>query len=211
MNATKEIAADACPAELAVRLVLRGIDQDEAEHEGGWWPTSDGVEMGAKKLAEVVAIVRGLNSQLEHAQAALRPRATALDSIALMRAVMQADEAMVGRCLRGTTNWAAAIGRAVQDAVLAAQAPQQAAPDGWREGVEAVAKMLTKKADDYAAEYGHDDMGGLSFGSGDLANDRLDYHSNLLELAAEVRAMPAPTTTPTITHLPPDDTEGGST
>lgn len=46
-----------------------------------------------------------------------------LDSIALMKVVMRADEALAGRCTRGTTNWAAAIGKAVQDAVLAARAP----------------------------------------------------------------------------------------
>ena len=49
--------------------------------------------------------------------------APVLDSLALMKVVMQADEALSGRCTRGTTNWAAAIGKAVQDAVLAARAP----------------------------------------------------------------------------------------
>lgn len=39
-----------------------------------------------------------------------------------MKVVMQADEALVGRCIRGTTNWAAAVGKAVQDAVLQAHA-----------------------------------------------------------------------------------------
>lgn len=46
-----------------------------------------------------------------------------LNSIELIKVVMQADEAMVGRCLRGTTNWAAAIGKAVQEAVVAASPP----------------------------------------------------------------------------------------
>ncbi|MBH0073899.1 hypothetical protein I6E78_18305, partial [Pseudoalteromonas sp. NZS127] len=50
-----------------------------------------------------------------------------LDSLALMKVVMQADEALSGRCTRGTTNWAAAIGKAVQRAVVAA-APQPAPP-----------------------------------------------------------------------------------
>lgn len=49
--------------------------------------------------------------------------APVLDNLALMRVVMRADEALAGRCTRGTTNWAAAIGKAVQDAVLAARAP----------------------------------------------------------------------------------------
>lgn len=61
----------------------------------------------------------------------------------------------------------------------------------WRRGVEDVARMLGKKADDFAAEYGHDDMGGLSFGSGQHAELKQDYHTNLLELADEVRAMVA--------------------
>ena len=49
------------------------------------------------------------------------PSDAPLDSLALMKVVMQADEALLGRCTRGTTNWAAAIGKAVQDAVLAAR------------------------------------------------------------------------------------------
>lgn len=57
------------------------------------------------------------------AQAAGSVPAPVLDSLALMKVVMQADEALSGRCTRGTTNWAAAIGKAVQDAVLAARAP----------------------------------------------------------------------------------------
>lgn len=69
-----------------------------------------------------------MNATKEIATDAQPVSARPLNSIELMKAVMRADEAMVGRCLRGTTNWAAAIGRAVQDAVLAAQAPQQAAP-----------------------------------------------------------------------------------
>lgn len=62
-------------------------------------------------------------------------------------------------------------------------------PDGYAQGVEAVAKMLEKKADDFASENGYDDMGGLSFG-GNLNGELMrDYHSGLLELAEEVRAM----------------------
>lgn len=68
-----------------------------------------------------------------------------------------------------------------------------AVPDGWRSGVEAVAKLIEKKADDYALEYGHGDMGGLSFGSGSHAEAKSDYHSSLIELAAEVLDMIAPT------------------
>jgi hypothetical protein len=60
---------------------------------------------------------------------------------------------------------------------------------GWRQGVEEVAAMLTKKADDFAKEHGHDDMGGLSFGRGAHADAKLDYHSGLLEIADEVREM----------------------
>ena len=66
------------------------------------------------------------------AQAAGSVPAPVLDSLALMKVVMQADEALSGRCTRGTTNWAAAIGKAVQDAVLAARAPAESvtAPAG---------------------------------------------------------------------------------
>lgn len=62
---------------------------------------------------------------------------------------------------------------------------------GYAQGVEAVAKLLEKKADDYASENGYDDMGGLSFGGGRNAEAKRDYHSGLLELAEEIRAMPS--------------------
>lgn len=54
-----------------------------------------------------------------------------LDSLALMKVVMQADEALSGLFTKGTTNWAAAIGKAVQRAVIAA-APQPATADAVR-------------------------------------------------------------------------------
>ena len=63
------------------------------------------------------------------------------------------------------------------------------AAQGWKEGVEAVASMLQEKADDYANEYGHDDMGGLSFGEGMCGQIKMDYYNNLIELIEEVRAM----------------------
>lgn len=72
--------------------------------------------------------------------------------------------------------------------------PAQAS--AWVAGVEAVAKLIEKKADDYAMEYGHDDMGGLSFGSGQHAQAKADYHGSLIELAEEVRAMLAAAPTP---------------
>lgn len=64
-----------------------------------------------------------------------------------------------------------------------------AGPSEWCAGVEAVTKMLSKKADDFALEHGHDDMGGLSFGSGAHAEAKMDWHSGLLELEEEARAM----------------------
>jgi hypothetical protein len=81
------------------------------------------------------------------------------------------------------------IGKAAHAPFAKAAAPSAPAASGWQQGVEAVAKMLDKKADDYAMEFGHDDMGGLSFGSGDHAQVKLEYHSSLIELAEEVRAM----------------------
>lgn len=66
---------------------------------------------------------------------------------------------------------------------------ESAAPDGWRNGVEAVAQMIQQKADDYAQRFGHDDMGRLSFGQGAHAHAKLEYHSDLCELAEEARAM----------------------
>lgn len=66
-------------------------------------------------------------------------------------------------------------------------------PEGWQDGVEDVAAMLQEKADDYAEEYGYDDMGGLSFGGGMGGEVKMDYYNNLIELIEEVRAMLAAT------------------
>ena len=48
-----------------------------------------------------------------------QPTDAPLNSIELMKVVMQADEETRAFALRGTTNWAAHIGKAVQNAVLA--------------------------------------------------------------------------------------------
>ena len=67
--------------------------------------------------------------------------------------------------------------------------PAPSVPEGWQAGVEAVAAMLQKKADDYAEEYGYDDRGGLSFGGGMGGEAKMDYYNNLIELIEEIRAM----------------------
>lgn len=64
-------------------------------------------------------------------------------------------------------------------------------PDSFREGVEAAARLIDQKADVYAARFGHDDMGGLSFGTGQHADIKRDTHSVLIKLADEIRALHA--------------------
>ena len=72
-------------------------------------------------------------------------------------------------------------------------AQQPVVLEGWRAGVEAVVAMIEKKAADFAAEFGHIDMGALSFGIGHRADIKRDHHSSLVELAEEVRsALAAP-------------------
>ena len=83
--------------------------------------------------------------------------------------------------------------------------PAPSVPDGWRHGVEAVAAMIQKKADDYANEHGYDDLGGLSFGWGPHAEVNMDHHTGLLELADEVRAMVASPPKPTPWNPSPED------
>lgn len=65
---------------------------------------------------------------------------------------------------------------------------------GYVQGVEAVAKMLNAKADDYAKEFGFGDMGGLEFSR----EAQREYHSTLIELAEEVRAMVGAKPTPLV-------------
>ena len=71
---------------------------------------------------------------------------------------------------------------------------------GWRQGVEAAAAMLSKKADDFAREHGYADMGSLSFGCGSNADAKLDHHSLLCELAEEVRGLIPPTSAEGVEH-----------
>ena len=73
--------------------------------------------------------------------------------------------------------------------ILPGAQPAPSILEGWKEGVEDVAVMLQKKADDYADEYGYDDMGGLSFGGGVGGEIKMDYYNNLIELTEEVLAM----------------------
>lgn len=73
------------------------------------------------------------------------------------------------------------------DSPSSATAPS--VPDGWREGVESAARLIDMKAELYSTQFGHDDMGGLSFGTGAHAEIKMDHYTGLLELADEVRAM----------------------
>ncbi|HHA2894697.1 TPA: hypothetical protein ACOFC4_000259 [Stenotrophomonas maltophilia] len=69
---------------------------------------------------------------------------------------------------------------------MASRQPAQAVDLG--PGIEAAAKLIQKKADDYAEEFGYDDMGGLSFGRGHHAEVKSDHHAFMLELVDELRA-----------------------
>lgn len=42
---------------MSAREVLDGIDKTEDESDTGWWTTSKGQEFGARKLAEVEALL----------------------------------------------------------------------------------------------------------------------------------------------------------
>lgn len=93
-----------------------------------------------------------------------------------------------------SATWAAAWKAAKNHGAQAQPAPSMSSvPEGWQDGVEDVAAMLQEKADDYAEEYGYDDMGGLSFGGGMGGEVKMDYYNNLIELIEEVRAMLAAT------------------
>lgn len=43
-----------------IRIILKGIDQCEADDKDGWWETSTGAEFGAKRLVEVEDLIRAL-------------------------------------------------------------------------------------------------------------------------------------------------------
>ena len=78
--------------------------------------------------------------------------------------------------------------KAIEARVTGAQ-PAPSVPDTYAAGINAVAAMLQSKADEYAKEHGHDDMGGLSFGPGMGGQIKMDYYTNLIELTDDVRAM----------------------
>lgn len=65
--------------------------------------------------------------------------------------------------------------------------PAQAVDQG--PGLDAAASLIQKKADDYADEFGYDDMGSLSFGRGHHAEVKSDHHFFMLELVNELRAL----------------------
>ena len=67
--------------------------------------------------------------------------------------------------------------------------PAPSVPDGWKEGVEAAARLIDQKAERYANRFGIDDVGGLSFGQGPHAEIKMDHYTSMIELADEVRAM----------------------
>ncbi|MDN7654345.1 hypothetical protein QZM62_12910 [Burkholderia multivorans] len=83
------------------------------------------------------------------------------------------------------------IDRAILPALATSANETGAEGATWRDGVEAVAKMIEKKAADYLDEYGYveHDTGAVSWGLGNHADEKRDYHSSLVELAEEVRAM----------------------
>ena len=72
----------------------------------------------------------------------------------------------------------------------------QVAPEAYAKGIEAAASLLTRMADEYAAEHGHDDLGSLSFGSGPRAEAKMEWHSSLIELADEIRRIDGASPTP---------------
>jgi len=43
--------------EKEIRVLLKGIDKDELQHEEGWWSTSKGAEFGKEKLDELIRLV----------------------------------------------------------------------------------------------------------------------------------------------------------
>ncbi|MCA8411579.1 hypothetical protein LGN03_08990 [Burkholderia multivorans] len=83
------------------------------------------------------------------------------------------------------------IDRAILPALATSANETGAEGATWHAGVEAVAKMIEKKAADYLAEYGYveHDTGAVSWGLGNHADEKRDYHWSLVELAEEVRAM----------------------
>lgn len=72
-------------------------------------------------------------------------------------------------------------------AAAVAQEPVVQRTLGYEQGIQDAAKMLDTKADDYAKEFGFDDMGALEFSR----EAQREYHSTLVELAEEVRSMEA--------------------
>lgn len=80
-------------------------------------------------------------------------------------------------------------GRQVRVTPLYAAAAPAAPGIDLGPGINVAAQLIQKKADDYAEQFGHDDMGGLSFGSGRHADVKSDHHSFMLELVDELRAL----------------------
>lgn len=103
------------------------------------------------------------------------------------KAVILAANSGAHRKLDEASLWQTIANGMITPAHIAQPAPS--VPDTYAAGINAVAAMLQSKAAEYAKEHGHDDMGGLSFGSGMGGEIKMDYYTNLIELADDVRAM----------------------
>lgn len=188
-------SGDICPstgmseAEIALRNHLASwhvptrhcvvVERDWPEYESVWRMIEDRVSRAALSPAEqpglVVPEVAGIGRDADHSRAVvlyLRKEPNNDDIRAIQEAL---------RVARKTYMALAALSPAEQ--------PGQVVPEEWRAGVLAVATMVEKKADNYAAEFGSVDMGALSFGIGHRADIKRDHYHSLVELADEIRAL----------------------
>ena len=172
--------------------------------------------MGAEREAALLAKLEAAEKERDALRAALQHEADCVEAakaeIEALRAKIAAMEQQVPARLvtavayrwryRGAVKWQ--YGELTEETVQVAKEhnheiqslgvlpgahPAPSVPDGWKEGVEAAARLIDQKAERYANRFGIDDVGGLSFGEGPHAEIKMDHYTSMIELADEVRAM----------------------
>lgn len=164
------------------------------------------LDMAVMQLAESVGLI-GPASRVHDLHAAIQRFHDLICVNATIKAAVMAADVISGAAMPDLQDAAALlrkyrklcqeVGRGdsahldrIETAAVAVQTVAARAPaDSGAAGIEAAAKLLERKADDFAREHGSDDLGGLSFGRGAHADAKLEYHSTLLELAEEIRSL----------------------
>ncbi|MCU1123568.1 hypothetical protein ABK045_20385 [Stenotrophomonas pavanii] len=121
---------------------------------------------------------------------ALAARQPVGEPVVISKGARECLQEIIDNCWRDEDQAVASeIGRLMQGPLYTAPPALPAQAVDLGPGLDAAASLIQKKADDYADEFGYDDMGALSFGRGHHAEVKSAHHFFMLELVDELRAL----------------------